>query len=46
MVAADVHGKNHHRDGCFGSHVSSVRMRVAYGRILECGPDRDSMGGR
>jgi FAD/FMN-containing dehydrogenase len=38
MVAADVHGKNHHRDGCFGAHVSSLRMRVADGRILECSP--------
>jgi decaprenylphospho-beta-D-ribofuranose 2-oxidase len=36
MVAADVHGKNHHRDGCFGAHVQSLRMRVADGHILEC----------
>jgi decaprenylphospho-beta-D-ribofuranose 2-oxidase len=36
MVAADVHGKNHHRDGCFGEHVSALTMRVADGRIIEC----------
>ena len=36
MVAADVHGKNHHRAGCFGGHVRALRMRVADGRILEC----------
>jgi decaprenylphospho-beta-D-ribofuranose 2-oxidase len=36
MVAADVHGKNHHRAGCFGNHVRALRMRVADGRILEC----------
>jgi FAD/FMN-containing dehydrogenase len=36
MVAADVHGKNHHRAGCFGSHVRSLRMRVADGRIVDC----------
>lgn len=39
MVAADVHGKNHHVDGCFGSHVRRLKVRVADGRILECGPD-------
>ncbi|MFT3709617.1 MAG: FAD-binding oxidoreductase [Archangium sp.] len=39
MVAADVHGKNHHVDGCFGAHVRRLRMRVADGRVLECGPD-------
>lgn len=31
MVAADVHGKNHHRDGTFGRHVERLRMRVAAG---------------
>ena len=51
MVAADVHGKNHHRDGCFGNHVVSVRLRVADGRIVECSreaePDlfRATLGG-
>lgn len=38
-VAADVHGKNHHVDGCFGSHVRRLKMRVADGRVIECGPD-------
>lgn len=36
MVAADVHGKNHHVDGCFGEHVEALRMRVADGRVIEC----------
>lgn len=35
MVAADVHGKGHHREGCFGEHVIGLRIRVADGRILE-----------
>ncbi|MBL8955776.1 MAG: FAD-binding oxidoreductase [Myxococcaceae bacterium] len=39
MVAADVHGKNHHVAGCFGSHVTRLKLRVADGRIVECGPD-------
>jgi len=38
-VAADVHGKNHHVDGCFGAHVRRLKMRLADGRVLECGPD-------
>lgn len=36
MVASDVHGKEHHVRGCFGEHVSVLKMRVADGRILDC----------
>ena len=35
MVASDVHGKNHHVEGCFGEHVEALRMRLADGRILD-----------
>jgi len=42
MVAADVHGKNHHRDGCFGAHVTRLRLRVADGSVVECGPDENT----
>ena len=41
MVAADVHGKNHHRDGCFGRHVHSLKLRVADNRVIECSPHRE-----
>lgn len=36
MVAADVHGKNHHIDGCFGAHVTRLLLRVATGEVVEC----------
>jgi FAD/FMN-containing dehydrogenase len=42
MVASDVHGKNHHREGCFGAHVRSLRMRLADDSIVECGPTNHS----
>lgn len=35
MVAADVHGKNHHVAGCFGEYVTGLRIRVADGRVLD-----------
>lgn len=35
LVAADVHGKSHHREGCFGEHVTGLKMRVGDGRVLE-----------
>jgi len=39
-VAADVHGKNHHRDGSFGDHL--LRMDLFTGRGLEsCSPDTE-----
>ncbi len=36
MIAADVHGKNHHRDGAFGAHVEALTLATADGRIREC----------
>lgn len=39
-VAADVHGKNHHRDGSFCRHVAALEL-VAPSGVYEVGPDRD-----
>jgi decaprenylphospho-beta-D-ribofuranose 2-oxidase len=36
MVAADVHGKSHHRDGSIGRHVRSLRILLADDRIVDC----------
>jgi len=41
MVASDIHGKGHHRDGCFGAHVLGLRVRVADGRIIDCSPHEE-----
>jgi decaprenylphospho-beta-D-ribofuranose 2-oxidase len=38
MVASDVHGKNHHRDGCFGAHVLGLRLRLANDDVVDTSP--------
>ena len=35
-IASDVHGKNHHIDGTFGTHVTSLKLCLASGEIIEC----------
>jgi FAD/FMN-containing dehydrogenase len=41
-VAADVHGKSHHVDGCFGEHVTRLKMRLADGRVVVAEPDGEN----
>lgn len=39
MVASDVHGKNHHRDGGFGDHVEAMTLLLPDGRAVPCTPE-------
>jgi FAD/FMN-containing dehydrogenase len=35
-IASDVHGKNHHHDGCFSQHVKEISLMLPSGEIIEC----------
>ena len=38
-VAADVHGKNHHRDGSFAAHLRWIDVMTGDGSLRRVGPD-------
>lgn len=38
-LAADVHGKSHHKDGSFSRHVSWFNLLTAAGEIVRCSRD-------
>ena len=40
-IAADVHGKNHHKEGCFSEFVSEFKILVASGDILICSREKN-----
>ena len=37
-IAADVHGKNHHRDGSLGNHVEALQMITSDGHRVDLRP--------
>jgi FAD/FMN-containing dehydrogenase len=37
-IANDVHGKNHHRSGCFGNHVTRIELARSDAGIVQCTP--------
>ncbi|WP_299410253.1 FAD-binding oxidoreductase [uncultured Roseobacter sp.] len=41
MIAADVHGKNHHKDGSFGSFVDWIELMGPDGVVKRCSPRRN-----
>ena len=42
MVASDVHGKNHHRNGTFGRHIRALRLRVGEGSVVDATPGHET----
>jgi len=40
-IAADIHGKNHHRDGSFSNFVQDISLLTPSGEFSHCSPERD-----
>ena len=40
-VASDVHGKNHHRAGTFGAHVTELELILPNGSSVRCSPSEN-----
>jgi decaprenylphospho-beta-D-ribofuranose 2-oxidase len=42
MIAADVHGKNHHRHGGFGHHVEELKLVLPGGETISCSREENA----
>jgi len=40
-IAADVHGKNHHKSGSMSAWLGRIRLLTGKGEILDCSRERD-----
>jgi decaprenylphospho-beta-D-ribofuranose 2-oxidase len=41
-IAADIHGKNHHRDGTFSNFLQSIELVTPAGELMKCSPAANS----
>lgn len=41
-IASDVHGKNHHAEGCFSEYVISFKLMNERGEVLNCSREENS----
>jgi FAD/FMN-containing dehydrogenase len=41
-IANDIHGKNHHRAGTFGAHVTCLELMRSTGERVLCSPERNA----